>query len=198
MSHHTSITSAVYTHLNSGFDTIGSWMGWSTIGKLMVIPHIKSFIWKLALGKLVTSAYLYWLNIGPHSLCAFCNLTEETTDHLLWFCLKNSGIWSILFMTLGLNPSTFELLTNGDWLTVNHKSWLSDSGVKTLIATVAWLIWKNRCNLIFNHHSPNYSNIIPRAWALCSKYFEASGKHYRQHPCHSNTHNSIHIFTDAS
>lgn len=62
----TSIASMVYDHLVSC--NPNPWLGWDHIWKLCVLLRTKIFIWKLAHGKLPTSAYLYNLNVGPSTL----------------------------------------------------------------------------------------------------------------------------------
>lgn len=66
----TTLASVVYDYLNAC--TTENWSCWHHIWRLRVIPRIKIFIWKLAHGKLPTGAYLYDLNIGPHSMSKFC------------------------------------------------------------------------------------------------------------------------------
>lgn len=77
----TSTTSVVYDHLVSC--DLHPWPGWGHIWILCVLPRTKTFIWKLAYGRLPTGAYLYDLNIGPSTTCSFCGLELATASHLL-------------------------------------------------------------------------------------------------------------------
>lgn len=90
------------------------------------MPRIKTFVWKLTHEKLVTGAYLHQLNIGPHTICPFCSLSDETATHLIWDCSKISSQWRMLFALLELNPDVFNSLHNGAWLTVSFKSRADD------------------------------------------------------------------------
>lgn len=87
-SHKSTIPVAVYDHLNSNGKDMATWKGWDKIWKLLVIPRIKTFIWKLAHGKLTIGALLYALNVGPFTLCPFCGLAKKIARHIMWDCCK--------------------------------------------------------------------------------------------------------------
>lgn len=70
--------------------------------------------------------------------------------------------------------------------------------MKALIATMASLIWKDHCNLIFNAKPPNLANILPCELSLCSDFFKASGHISREFSNHIKFQNSIIVYTDAS
>lgn len=93
----------------------------------------------------------------------FCGLEEETVDHLLWKCGKINPCWDNLMNRLGLSPYAFLHFGIGAWLTNNFGSHFSSSWAKVVIATVAWLICKQRCNLIFRKSPVNFKSIVPRA-----------------------------------
>lgn len=137
----------------------GVWKGWHSIWKLGVMPRIKIFVWKLSHGKLITGVYLYHLNLDPHTLCPFCSFMDETQDHVIWNCSKLACYWQSLFGKLGLSTSAVNSLQSGNWLTIRFDSRDGDHWVKAMIAIVAWLIWKERCNLIFKNIPPNLNSI---------------------------------------
>lgn len=87
--HKTTILAMVYDHFNMNRNIDEPWSSWTHIWKLALIPRVKTFIWKLAHGKLTTGALLYQLNIGPFSLCPFYGLEEETIAHLILELLQN-------------------------------------------------------------------------------------------------------------
>ena len=196
--HHATMASAVYNHINRDSNDYNIWEGWRNIWKICTLPKIKLFIWQTAHGKLTTNALLYHLNIGPHTLCTLCGLEEETAKHLLWGCSKTAPCWYNLFTFLGLDTANTHHLGTGQWLLHNDKSWAGTSRVKALIASVSWLIWKERCNKIFKNSDPKMENIVPRAWALCEDFFKASGHSYREVSKPLSHLNSIYIYTDAS
>ncbi|XP_039127408.1 uncharacterized protein LOC120263528 [Dioscorea cayenensis subsp. rotundata] len=147
--HMASISSTVYEHISNSVDSGAQWSGWNQIWKLSVIPRVKTFIWKLAHGKLSTGAYLYSLNIGPYVNCYFCDLEEDSIDHTIWKCSKVKHIWDSILASMNICPPDLLFLSSGRWLTHwNHKR-MENIKNKALITSAAWLIWKERCNFIF-------------------------------------------------
>ncbi|XP_039128912.1 uncharacterized protein LOC120265056 [Dioscorea cayenensis subsp. rotundata] len=190
-----STASAVYHDSNCLHNSSDTWLGWSEIWKLVVLPHTKSFIWKLAHGKLATGAFLYSLNIGPFMLCPFCGLEEESTAHLLWLCTKIFTCWANLLLRLGLSPLSHANFDSGAWLTTNYGSRFFNFRVKALIATLTWLIWKQRCNLIFRKIPTNLSSLVPQAWSLCT---DISLRSSREVFTSLDSSHSVSIYSDAS
>ncbi|XP_039143960.1 uncharacterized protein LOC120281070 [Dioscorea cayenensis subsp. rotundata] len=198
-SHFSSVAAAVYDCLIS-FD-ISPWSGWNCIWKLCILPRTKTFIWKLGHGKLPSGDYLYNLNIGPPSLCPFCGLAPETASHIIWNCCKIYPIWEFLCATFNLDPIIISGFCSSNWLTSRISSMFSNDFFKALIATIAWIIWKDRCNLIFKNWQPKFHTIYSRAWRLCQDFFKSVGKDFREfsYPSLSfSSWRSINLFTDAS
>ncbi|XP_039141285.1 uncharacterized protein LOC120278609 [Dioscorea cayenensis subsp. rotundata] len=188
-----SVASTVYNHLSRNLCSTyssNSWIGWHEIWRLPVIPRIKVHIWKLAHGKLSTYSYLYNLNIGRNNPCPLCGLEPETAVHLFWSCPKILLCWHDLFAKINLPSHFIDSLSTGAWLLT-----ISDPWSKALIATILWLIWKQRCNLVFRNEPLNTSVILPRAWAICTDFNRLAT---RECALLSSNSGSIVIFTDAS
>ncbi|XP_039130370.1 uncharacterized protein LOC120266776 [Dioscorea cayenensis subsp. rotundata] len=196
--HMATISSSVYDHIISSEDSGALWSGWKQIWKLFVIPCVKTFIWKMAHGKLTTGAYLYTLNIGPYVKCYFCDLEEDSIDHSIWRCSKVKHIWDSILAMMNINSPDFQFLSSGSWLTLKTHNRMENFKTKALIASTAWLIWKERCNCIFQNLTPKLGNILTRANAYCEDFFSASGKNHRELLRLNSTSNSIFIYTDAS
>lgn len=60
---------------------------------------------------------------------------------------------------------------------------------------VAWIIWKNRCNLIFKNTQINYNLIVPRAWSIFQDFTKNFSREFLIPQCYNNF---ITIYTDAS
>ncbi|XP_039123366.1 uncharacterized protein LOC120259982 [Dioscorea cayenensis subsp. rotundata] len=195
----TSVAATVYDCLVSSDPS--PWPGWNYIWKLCVLPRIKTFIWKLAHGKLPTSDYLYSLNIGPPTQCHFCGLVSESASHIIWNCYKIVPCWNSLCASFNLDFIILTGFSTSNWLTSRFTSKISDAFFKALIASIAWIIWKDRCNLIFKNWQPKYHTIYSRAWNYCRDFFKSIGKDIREFPYPSLTSSpwsSINLFTDAS
>lgn len=148
------------------------------------MPRIKTFVWKLA--------------HGSHALCPFCSLSEETATHLIWNCPKISHQWHLLLANMGLNPAFLNSLHNGAWLTSSFKVRAEDSWVKALIATLVWLIWKERCNWTVKSSRPNFNSLLPRALITCANFFKASSHKFKEFSYHRINQTSISVYTDGS
>lgn len=135
-----------------------------------MLPSIKIFLWKLAHGGLSTGDNLYQLNIGPNLSCPLCGLVDKTTDHLFWNCNKILHYWYDAFARIGWNQNDIPFLSSGYGLLNSVHSKDLDLRAKTLIVAVASIIWKNRCNLIFQGCPINHNKIVARAWSLYLDY----------------------------
>lgn len=162
-----SIASTVYEHANSSNANEAPWLGWLVIWKLPSLPRVKVFLWKLAHGRIPTGDYLYQLNIGHKMSCPLCGLVDESAEHLFWNCPKIRHCWQDVFARIGWNQNEISLLSFGNWIFKNTYCRDVDLQAKALFASVAWIIWKSRCNLIFNNRLINFSTIVPYAWTLC-------------------------------
>ncbi|XP_039115912.1 uncharacterized protein LOC120251463 [Dioscorea cayenensis subsp. rotundata] len=192
----TSVASAVYDYLIT-LDP-QPWPGWSFIWKLFVLPRVRTFIWKLAHGKLPSGDYLYGLNIGPFTLCHFCGLAPESASHTIWNCPKIMPCWISLCASFNLDPNVLAKFDTGIWLTNRFVSKNSDAFFKALIANLAWIIWKDRCNLIFKGWQPKYHSIFGRAWSYCTNFFNSIAKNIMEYSIPSCPLKNISLFTDAS
>lgn len=187
---------AVYDHLVT--HDSNSWHGWDSIWKLCVLPRTKFFIWKLALGKLPTGAYLYDLNIGLFTLCKFCGLAPESASHIFWSCNKIVPSWNSLLLAFNLDANLLINFNSSTCLTHRLTSKSKDAYFKALVATTAWIIWKDHCNLIFNGWTPQFHSIFTRAWSYCTNYFKSIGKQIREVSNRFSPWSSITLYTDAS
>lgn len=190
---------AVYNFINSDGAALPPWAGWNQIWKLMVIPRIKLFVWKVAHGKLPISASLYNLNPGPISVCHFCGLHPETTDHLLWYCRCSLICWNTVFCKLGLDSNFINLLAQGSWLTTNFNCNTNCDFARAVFASFAWLIWTSRCNFIFKQLAPNFPAIPDKAWSFAHNVFTAKGLSGLRTPSFSRPSKlSIFVSTNAA
>lgn len=82
------IASTVYHFLNHIISDPVPWVGWKKIWPLKVFPLVKHFLWLMFNGRISTADYLHSINLGPRSMCVFCNLNYETPEHLFHQCCK--------------------------------------------------------------------------------------------------------------
>lgn len=193
-----SIAPAVYNHINKLTSTTDVQKGWQDIWRLPVLPRVKIFIQKLAHGQLPTGDYLYQLNIGTIFSCYFYGLIEDTAQHLLWKCPKIQSCWQELCCIVGLLNIDLNYLSFGAWFVERSLPPDAKSLNKALIATVAWLIWKHRCDLIFRNLPVNVKTTVNRAWSQCKDLIKFSNNTCRECPKLTRNASLISIYTDAS
>lgn len=190
------IASAVYDFLVSSDPN--PWPGWNYIWKLCVLPRIKTFVQKLAHGKLPTGDDFYGLDIDPFTQCHFCGLVSESASHIFWNYCKIVPCWNTLCATFNLDSIILNELSSGCWLTQRYTFKNSNAFFKALIATIAWIIWKDRCNLVFKGWAPKYHTIFSRAWSYCLNFFNSTGNNIREYSDFFCPWKTINLYTDAS
>jgi len=117
------------------------------IWKLKIPLKIKTFLWFLQRGILLTKDNLAKKNWTGSQKCCGCN-SNETIQHLFLDCPYARLVWRIIFFATGLTPPR----------SIRHmfNSWLSNQSKKIRrviwvgVAAVCWAIWRCRNDLIFN------------------------------------------------
>lgn len=80
--------SMVYSHFSQNAGPLVPWDGWENLWHLKIAPRVKHFIWLLLHNGVKTHEYPYRLNLGPRTLCGFCNLDYETANVFFTIALK--------------------------------------------------------------------------------------------------------------
>lgn len=149
----------VYAHFNNSSGNLNPWNGWSNIWRLSSRP--KQFIWLLLHNGVKTYEYLHRLNLGPQTLCQFCNLNFESSEHLFNNCPKTQLVWRQVSNVIGMQIVFYEGFSSGSWLSQNNP--IYDLRTKSIIVVTSWLIWKARCNLVFRQDAPDFQSIPIKA-----------------------------------
>ncbi|XP_026431823.1 uncharacterized protein LOC113329069 [Papaver somniferum] len=119
---------------------------WKSIWKIDMSQRVKVFLWKCIQNVIATNVNLYGKvdNINPN--CTMCGENLETAEHLFFHCSYAREIWEMAPnpISLQLDPATPLLDTYKDWIK-NPRQEIS----LELILTKIWMIWKERCNRVF-------------------------------------------------
>ncbi|XP_039145742.1 putative receptor-like protein kinase At3g47110 [Dioscorea cayenensis subsp. rotundata] len=107
------ISSAIYHYLNHESKSALNWEGWHKLWSLRIAPRVKHFIWLLQHGRISTTDYLNSINLGPRSLCIFCNLELESIEHIFLDCCKVQSVWNLINHSLGCNISFPDFISTG-------------------------------------------------------------------------------------
>lgn len=98
------------------------------------------------------------MNLGPPELCVLCGLGTKIADHLFLQCPKAQIIRHLVEEISGLKISIPNHISNGNWLNFQDKG--NTKKYASLIAASSWLIWKARCEFIYNHRITNLIQMV--------------------------------------
>ncbi|XP_008240710.1 PREDICTED: uncharacterized protein LOC103339206 [Prunus mume] len=124
---------------------------WQSIWKIVTLPKIRVFLWRLLNDAISTRWNLFKRKIVNSPLCPICGQLEETVEHLLFLCPWTQAVWFGAPLSYRVNLQGFS--TFDKWLLEVLS--LKDMGKKeimnlfSMISFTCWEIWKSRCNFIF-------------------------------------------------
>jgi len=117
---------------------------------------VVAFSWRALLNRIPTRSNLIRRNAIPTSVnshCVFCNMVEESTNHLFLHCLETWKIWLQIQKWLEvclITPSNlFSHWECWNGLVSYHKE--HQRGMRLIWLSTVWAIWKARNNIIFNN-----------------------------------------------
>uniref|UniRef100_A0A0E0F153 GYF domain-containing protein n=1 Tax=Oryza meridionalis TaxID=40149 RepID=A0A0E0F153_9ORYZ len=125
-------------------------------------PRCRYFLWLVALDRCWTGDRLRRRGLPHPDHCVLCDQCEESIDHLLVACPKSRQLWWMALRAIGqpscmpMNETSFHR-----WFCVSRKalSKSSQRGFDTIITLVAWSIWKERNNRVFNQQNKTWSEV---------------------------------------
>lgn len=160
----------------------------SPIQKSLASPKCRYFIWLVALNRYQTADRLRKRGLPHPAKCVLCDQCEESIDHLLIVCPESCQLWWMALNAIGhagclpLSDSSFHL-------------WLCDSTMKqckehrrgfdTIVALVAWTIWKERNNRVFNQQQRSY--MWPVQWRQKLNFSDLQDWQCRSCVCRTET-----------
>ncbi|KAK9017640.1 hypothetical protein V6N11_080116 [Hibiscus sabdariffa] len=160
---------------------------WKVIVQFPGSQRVKSFLWLLAHGRILTNVERHHLTSDVR--CGIYGRDTKSLDHLFRFYLMASLVWRcVVWRDRWVEFCTMPFK---DWLGFNlAKSNLADSNREEwpqLFAYILWLIWKHRNSLVFDSDFFRTEPILVTARRLLHEYKSASslsvghGIHYRSH-----------------
>ncbi|ONI01039.1 hypothetical protein PRUPE_6G118100 [Prunus persica] len=149
---------------------------WDMIWKLQVPPKIKTFLWLLIQGKLLTNVQRVRRNLASNSNCPCCNGSMESLDHLFRRCRHATKMWN----SIGIPNQVAHSFSMDfkDWLFTNIKASFSCmQGIpwSSLFLAALWFCWKWRCKKVFdlNFSPPPWPHIpiihFSREWLVANR-----------------------------
>ncbi|CAI9268429.1 unnamed protein product [Lactuca saligna] len=132
-------------------------------GKIDWIPEVptkvRCFVWRAVLNGIPTACALQKRGINFNSvMCSYCDLEREDTDHALIKCPMAAKVWEEMLRWFGIPHPQFGNISDvvrfcSTWGRCLKKR----RDLISICYGTAWLIWRARCNFIFNkiQVSPN-------------------------------------------
>lgn len=134
---------------NASYSSLPSWQ-WRCIWKSKLPPRLKSFMWLLLHGRLLTNVNWMHKHMTNDPTCSLCNRGIEDLDHTFRNCCYARQVWNHFALPLQLHKSFS--LDFDNWLRINIKqTTTSVFGIPwygLFIATL-WFLWSWRCQAIF-------------------------------------------------
>lgn len=145
---------------------------WKLIWSIKAIPKVMHFLWRTCSNLLPTMANLFLKKIVKSPLCPICNEYPESVEHMLFLCPWVLGVWFGIPLSYKVNLE--EIYTIDDCLllvsTKLNVNQASRNEIWCWISFTLWIIWKARCEVIYEHVVPNPIGTIHRIDAAVSEF----------------------------
>lgn len=145
---------------------------WNKVWSLKIPLKVKHFLWRLIRDCLPTKDCLIQKKVMIDSKCPVCNLVNETATHVIVTCPVASLCWQYL----GYNHNLHEDMTMQSWAeeVLQH----SQRNVINKIFMVAWTIWKNRNDIVWQQRGRDYTEIVNSGVQVPNNWKSAQDKSF--------------------
>jgi hypothetical protein len=145
---------------------------WSSIWSILAPPKTKHLLWRISKGCFPTRKRLIEKHVPCPVTCPICNLEEETDWHALFSCADSMQAW----YTAGLG----EFLAQKIQQFSEVRSVIFDvcsravKEVAGLFAMVAWVLWNDRNNKVWNEVAESGRNLGFKAKHLWDEWLSVN------------------------
>ncbi|XP_026400426.1 uncharacterized protein LOC113296312 [Papaver somniferum] len=150
---------------------------WKSLWHCSASHRIKVFTWKCIHGIHSTKAKLSIYNDSSDTQCGFCGNHYETIEHLLLECSFSKTVWRHLNINIEEEQNKFGSVSEWaeDWFSSN----LNSSNEKRLLSLMigSWVLWKDRCDAIFQGVALNPLNTVHRINFYLNSHMNTSSMH---------------------
>jgi hypothetical protein len=133
------------------------WRSWAP-------PRCKFFLWLATRDRCWTADRLAKRGLDHPVQCPLCDQEDETVHHLLISCVFSREVWFRIFSLVNLrqlSPTTADLVFQDWWANLEAKvPYALRKGINSLVMLVAWWLWKQRNNCVFEGDPPSGNQII--------------------------------------
>ena len=158
--------------LGKGFELDNFHNAWVTIWNIAASPKVRFFLWRLCTGTLPTKALLQYRHLMEEAHCPWCS-EVETDMHAIFGCPRVTELWeesgsTQLIQNAG-NTAAAEFVAS--WKTLEKK-------IQQKLAILAWCIWTERNEKVFNNTTTPNSVLLARLQRLITEHDKYSTRIY--------------------
>lgn len=133
------------------------WRNWAP-------PRCKFFLWLATRDRCWTADRLAKRGLDHPVQCPLCDQEDETVHHLLISCVFSREVWFRICSLVNLrqfSPARDDLVFQDWWANLEAKvPYALRKGINSLVMLVAWWLWKQRNNCVFEGDAPSGNQII--------------------------------------
>ncbi|GAB4827557.1 hypothetical protein Ancab_040031 [Ancistrocladus abbreviatus] len=158
-----------------GFRTAQPVQSLSRVWTRLLPGKVSAFLWRALLDRIPSRANLYKRNIDIKINCSRCQAVMEDTQHVLLDCPFAYNVWLLhaqwwkMITVFDKEWSCLLWLSGNNWPRSWRKLWLVTS------AAVAWSLWKERNNFIFNDLTFSETIVFDKIQAIAFEWIKARG-----------------------
>jgi ribonuclease HI len=155
------------------YDGVVENTNWNRIWKLHVPERVKTFMWLMLHGRLLTNSLKSKMRLC-HAMCTFCGDVEETILHVLRDCPRAMAVWRcVVTMT---DSASFFMSEIDNWIQLNLTNAMQWNGVGNWCdfwALCCHSIWNWRNKEMFDESFMRPSRPLPLLMKMLQEYNDA-------------------------
>ncbi|XP_074373951.1 uncharacterized protein LOC141714325 [Apium graveolens] len=148
---------------------------WSVIWSLAVSPKVRHFLWRICTESLPVRSLLKHRHLIEDATCPRCHQIDESARHSIFECTKVIDLWEKCGCA---EMSNWERVNSGCDLIASWKNFHPKK--QQYGATLAWCIWTERNQRVFENKSTSNDIIGARVKRLVEEYGNYNTHIYKQ------------------
>ncbi|KAJ4761061.1 RNA-directed DNA polymerase (reverse transcriptase)-related family protein [Rhynchospora pubera] len=131
------------------------------IWKLKIPPRMVIFLWQMLQNRIATIDTLKKRGWVLTNICYLCRTNEESVQHLFNECLFTQQAKQKLLSSYC--PDNIQLLSTPTTMLLQEKRSIAMNKAMELLAILLYLIWRERCQRIFNELQHDFHFVVEHA-----------------------------------
>ncbi|XP_010667861.1 uncharacterized protein LOC104884854 [Beta vulgaris subsp. vulgaris] len=145
---------------------------WVLLWTVEASPKVRLFLWRICTGTLPTRALLKYRHMIDTNSCPWCG-EEETASHALFLCSRVKELWEEVSVPQALENVALKPIMEvvASWAKIEKK-------LQRKVVNLAWCIWTERNEKVFNNTTTANSIILGRVHRLVQEHEQYATKIY--------------------